>query len=226
MRMVMRSSIRINFLGWYFISFHAIFIFVLLLARRCSSSLAPKHTLPSYHKWWENGGMVFGKYRRMKQFKFFVHIIIWITLTIPLYELSLWPWSWAKGSLCDLRCLQGLAIQSFYLSFRRQYPGANWAWWSLQCSHDSVSSATAGPATRASLLWEWCVVRLPERKSQCRNPSWSDRKIGRAGKRHVGICCQEEFYIKKSTRMIETKATFLSGFLVQNQCCHLAFMVY
>ena len=110
--------------------------------------------------------------------------------------------------------LQGLAIQSFYLSFRRQYPGANWAWWSLQCSHDSVSSATAGPATRASLLWEWCVVRLPERKSQCRNPSWSDWKIRRAGKRLVGMSSEEEFYIKKSTRMIETKATFLSGFLV------------
>ena len=61
MRMVMRSSIRINFLGWYLISFHAIFILVLLLARRCPSSLAPIHTLPSYHKWGDNRRLVFGE---------------------------------------------------------------------------------------------------------------------------------------------------------------------
>ena len=102
-----------------------------------------------------------------------------------------------------------------FLSFRRQYPGANWAWWSLQCSHDSVSSATAGPATRASLLWEWCVVRLPERKSQCRNPSWSDWKIRRAGKRLVGMSSEEEFFKESPLGRSRQKATFLSGFLVR-----------
>lgn len=57
--------------------------------------------------------MVFGNYRRMKQFKFFVHIIIWIALTIPLYELSLWPWSRTKGSLCDLRCYKDWQFRAF-----------------------------------------------------------------------------------------------------------------